>query len=413
MQLDDIKESALMALDTLRANKLRSALTILGVSVGVVTVIFMVSIIQGLNKAFADQIESLGSNTIFVAKFEPSFGRPPGPEEIHRKELTIEDAEALRQEAPSVVGVSPVHRMIAATVRYQDKQTDTPILFGVTPHYEFVQSQFVANGRFIIDGDMRDRSNICVLGVDVLRALFPYEDPLDKEVRIGGNPYRVVGVMEPLGNFFGQSRDNSIFVPLSTFNKYNPDPPFPEFVFFIIVRPRSRAEVKSAIDEITDILRRRRRVTPGAPNNFGISSQDSLLDVYNQLTGATALVLTSISFVALMIGGIGVMNIMLVSVTERTKEIGIRKAVGATKLNILSQFLIEAVVLTAIGGIAGLIVGEIASLLMNKYSPLPAYVPMWAIGVGVGISAAVGIIFGLWPAWKAARLDPIEALRWE
>jgi putative ABC transport system permease protein len=223
----------------------------------------------------------------------------------------------------------------------------------------------------------------------------------------------VIGVMEPLGNFFGQSRDNSIFMPITTFDKYYPDRPFPEVVFFIIVRPQSRAQVKSAIDEMTDILRRRRRVPPNMPNNFGISSQDSLLDVYNQLTGATALVLTAISFVALMIGGIGVMNIMLVSVTERTKEIGIRKAVGATKINILSQFLIEAVVLTAIGGLFGLIVGEIASLLMNRYSPLPAFVPLWAIAMGIGISAAVGIIFGLWPAWKAARLDPIEALRWE
>ena len=413
MTFDDIKESAFMAFDTLRANKLRSTLTILGVSVGVVTVIFMVSIIQGLNKAFADQIESLGSNTIFVSKFAPSFGRPPGPEEIHRKDLTMEDAEALRTEAPSIVGVSPVHRMIASTIRYQDKQTDTPILFGVTPYYEFVQTQYVASGRFVNEIDMQDRSNIVIIGVDVKQALFPYEDPLDKEVRINGNPFRIVGVMEPLGNFFGQSRDNSIFIPITTFNKYYPDRPFPEVVFFVIVRPRSRAFVKSSIDEITDILRRRRRVPVGAPDNFGISSQDSLLDVYNQLTGATALVLTSISFVALMIGGIGVMNIMLVSVTERTKEIGVRKAVGATRLNILTQFLIEAVVLTAIGGFAGLAVGEVASLLMNKYSPLPAYVPLWAIGVGVGISAAVGIIFGLWPAWKAARLNPIDALRWE
>ena len=413
MRLDDIKESALMAFDTLRANKLRSALTILGVSVGVVTVIFMVSIIQGLNKAFADQIESLGSNTIFVSKFAPSFGRPPGPEEIHRKDLTMDDAEAFRTEAPSIVGVSPIRRMLASTVRYQDKQTDTPIMFGVTPYYEFVQSQYVATGRFVNDIDIQDRSNVVIIGVDVKQALFPYEDPVDKEVRIEGNPYRVIGVMEPLGNFFGQSRDNSIFIPITTFEKYYPDRPFPEVVFFVIVRPRSRAFVKSGMDEIRDILRRRRRVPAGAPDNFGISSQDSLLDVYNQLTGATALVLTSISFVALMIGGIGVMNIMLVSVTERTKEIGVRKAVGATRLNILSQFLIEAVVLTAIGGLAGLVVGEVASLLMNRYSPLPAYVPLWAIAVGVGISAAVGIIFGLWPAWKAARLDPIEALRWE
>lgn len=413
MRLDDVKESALMAFDTLRANKLRSSLTILGVSVGVITVIFMVSIIQGLNKAFADQVESLGSNTIFVSKFEPGFGRPPGPEEIHRKDLTMEDAEALRREAPSIAGVSPIHRMIAVTARYQDKQTDTPILFGVTPYYEFVHTQYVARGRFIKDLDMDNRDNVVIIGVDVARALFPYEDPLQKEVRINGNPYHVIGVMEPLGNFFGQSRDNSLFIPVTTFDKYYPDLPFPGVVFFIIVRPQSRAYVKSAIDEITQILRRRRRVPLDAPNNFGISSQDSLLDIYNQLTGATALVLTAISFVALMIGGIGVMNIMLVSVTERTKEIGVRKAVGATRLNILAQFLIEAVVLTAIGGLAGLGVGELLAFLINKYSPLPAYVPFWAIGVGIGISAAVGIVFGLWPAWKAARLDPIEALRWE
>jgi putative ABC transport system permease protein len=325
----------------------------------------------------------------------------------------MDDAEALRTEASSIAGVSPIHRLIAATVRYQDKQTDTPILFGVTPYYEFVQTQYVGSGRFVSDVDMQDRSNVVILGVDVKQALFPYEDPIDKEVRIEGSPFRVIGIMEPLGNFFGQSRDNSIFIPITTYDKYYPDRPFPESVFFVIVRPVSRAYVKSAMDEITDILRRRRRVPAGEPDNFGISSQDSLLDVYNQLTGATALVLTSISFVALMIGGIGVMNIMLVSVTERTKEIGVRKAVGATRLNILSQFLIEAVVLTAIGGFAGLAVGEIASLLMNRYSPLPAYVPLWAIGIGVGISAAVGIIFGLWPAWKAARLNPIDALRWE
>ena len=413
MRLDDIKESALMAFDTLRANKLRSSLTILGVSVGVITVIFMVSIIQGLNKAFADQVESLGSNTIFISKFNPSFGRPPGPEEIHRKDLTMDDADALRREAPSVAGVSPIHRMLAVTAHYQDKQTDTPILLGVTPYYEFVQTAYAARGRFISDFDMESRVNVCVIGVDVVHALFPYEDPIDKDIRINGNPFHVVGVMEPLGSFFGQSRDNSIFIPVSTFDKYYAEGPFPQVVFFIIIRPQSRAYVKSAMDEITDILRRRRRVPMDAPNDFGITSQDSLLDIYNQLTGATALVLTAISFVALMIGGIGVMNIMLVSVTERTKEIGVRKAVGATRLNILSQFLIEAVVLTAIGGLAGLVIGELFAFLINKYSPLPAYVPIWAIAVGIGISAGVGIVFGLWPAWKAARLDPIEALRWE
>jgi putative ABC transport system permease protein len=260
---------------------------------------------------------------------------------------------------------------------------------------------------------MRERTNVCVLAKDVVNALFPSEEPIGRELKINGTPFHVIGVMEPLGNFFGQSRDNSVLIPLTTFDKYYPDYSAPGSFFAIIVRPRSRAYVKSAVDEVTDILRRRRRVPPGQPDNFGISTQDSLLDIYNQLTGATALVLTAISFVALMIGGIGVMNIMLVSVTERTKEIGIRKAVGATRLNILAQFLIEAVALTAIGGLIGLAIGEIASLLMNKYSPLPAFVPFWAIAVGIGISAMVGIIFGLWPAWKAARLDPIEALRYE
>jgi len=413
MNFIDVRESAFMAIDTVRTNKLRSALTILGVSVGVVTVVFMVGIIQGLNKAFAAQIESLGSNTIWATKFDPSIGHQPTSEEIHRKELTIEDANAIRREAPSVAGVSPFYRKINETARYGDKQSDTPILIGVTPYHEFTTSSFVGRGRYISELDVEQRTNVAVLGQDLVKALFPGEDPMDKEFKIAGRVFRIVGVMEPLGSILGQSRDNTIYIPITTFEKYYPDIQFPDIISAIIVRPISRAYVKSAMDEMTDILRRQRRVPPGAPNNFGMSSQDALMDIYNQLTGATYLVLTAISFVALMIGGIGVMNIMLVSVTERTREIGLRKAVGATRTNILSQFLIEAVVLTAIGGILGLAVGELLSVLVNKYSPLPAYVPPWAIVVGVGISAGVGIVFGLWPAWKAARLDPIESLRWE
>jgi putative ABC transport system permease protein len=413
MTFDDVKQSALLALDTVRSNKLRSGLTIIGVTVGVITLIFMVSIIQGLNRSFASQVESLGSNTIFVSKFDPSFGRPPGQEERQRKEITLEDADALEREAPSIVGVSPIRRKISTVINYEGNQSDTPILLGVMPQYEFVHSQYVGRGRFIGDIDIQERTNVCVIGVDVEKALFPYRDAVGKDVKIGGYPFRVIGVMESLGNFFGQSRDNTIFIPLATFDKYYKDYPIPEVVFFIVLRPKSRAFVQSAMEEIKDILRRRRGVKAGEKDNFGVSSQDSLLDIYNQLTSATYLVLTAVSAVALMIGGIGVMNIMLVSVTERTKEIGIRKAVGATRRNILSQFLIEAVVLTGIGGIIGLCIGEIASLLMNTFSPLPAFVPFWAVLVGIGVSAAVGIIFGMWPAWKAARLDPIEALRYE
>jgi len=413
MRVDDLKESAKMALETVREHKLRSMLTILGVTVGVVTVLSMVSIIQGLDRSFAQQLESLGSNTIFISKFNPSFGRPPKAEELHRKELTLEDADAIRNESRSIVGVSPLQRKLAESVRYKDKQTDTPVLIGVTPYYEFTHSQFVDRGRFITDTDIKERSNIVILGRDVVKALFEFEDPIDKEIKIGGLPFHVVGVMESLGSFFGQSRDNSVFVPITSYQKYYPEINPPETVFVIIVRPKTRADVRNAMDEVRDILRRRRQLSFGEPDNFGISSQDALLDVYNQLTGATYLVLTAISAVALMIGGIGVMNIMLVSVTERTKEIGIRKAVGATKISIMSQFLIEAVVLTGIGGLAGLFIGEGLSLLINTYSPLPAFIPFWAILMGILVSTGVGLVFGLYPAWKAANLDPIDALRYE
>ncbi len=413
MNWDEIKESATMAIDTLWTNKIRSGLTILGVLVGVVTIMFMVSIIQGLNRSFAKQLEGIGSNIIYTVKFDPSFGRQPTQEERMREDLTIADADALRGELKDIVGVSPLERLIAETVVYKDKQTDTPILIGVTQYYEEVHTQYVAEGRFITETDLRERTNVVVLGKDVVKALFPNEEPLGKEIKIGGRVFRTIGVMSDLGSVFGQSRDNSVFIPLTTFQKYWRDIPFPQMMTTIIVRPTDRSKVSATMDEMRDILRRRRGVKTDEKDNFFVSSQDSLLDIYNQLTGATYLVLTAISAVALMIGGIGVMNIMLVSVTERTKEIGIRKAVGATERDILMQFLIEAVVLTGIGGACGLVIGEAASLLMNRFSPLPAFVPWWAIVVGLGVSVAVGVVFGLYPAWKAARLNPIDALSFE
>src|SRR5256712_4667017 len=266
MNIADITESAYMAVDTVRTNKLRSALTILGVMVGVVTVVFMVSIIQGLNKAFAAQIESLGSNTIWATKFDPSIGHQPTSEEIHRKELTLADADAIRREAPSIVGVSPFYRKINETARYKDKQSDTPILIGVTSYHEFTVSSYVARGRYVTDLDVEQRDNVCVLGQDLVKALFVTEDPLEKELKIAGHPFRVVGVMEPLGSILGQSRDNSVYIPITTFQKYYPEIEFPDIISAIIVRPVSRAYVKSAIDEMTDILRRRRQVPRGAPN---------------------------------------------------------------------------------------------------------------------------------------------------
>ena len=413
MTKDAIRESATIALSTVRESKLRSGLTILGVTVGVVTVMFMVSIIQGLNRSFARQLESIGTNIVYAVKFDPSFGRTPTQEERMRADLTIADADALRSELGNVIGVSPIQRTLAETVRYKERQSDTPILIGVTPYYEEVHSQYVGRGRFLTELDLTERTSVAVVGKDLERALFPNEDPIGKDIKIGGRIFHVVGVMGDLGTIFGQSRDNSVFIPLTTFQKYWRDVPYPMMVFSIIVRPYDRSHVRPVMDEMRDILRRRRGVNAGQSDNFFISSQDSLLEIYNQLTGATYLVLTAISAVALMIGGIGVMNIMLVSVTERTKEIGIRKAVGATQTVILSQFLIEAVVLTGIGGVLGLAIGEVASFLVNRYSPLPAYVPLWTIFVGFGVSFLVGVVFGLYPAWKAARLDPILALSYE
>src|SRR5437763_160989 len=221
MSFDDIKESAAMAVATVRANKLRSSLTILGVAIGVVTLTFMVSIIQGLNKAFAEQIESLGSNTIFVSKFDPSFGRPPNDEELHRKEITQEDADAIRTEAANAVeSVAPIRRKIASDLRYADKETDTPILFGVTPDYEYTISQYVGRGRFVTETDLIGREDVAVLAQDGVRALFPCEGPLGKEIKIDGRPPRVVRVLEPLGNFFGQSRANSGFIPLARLDQH-------------------------------------------------------------------------------------------------------------------------------------------------------------------------------------------------
>lgn len=413
MSRDDLSEAARLAIDTVRENTLRSGLTILGMAVGVLTVMFMVSIIQGLNRSFAQQLEAIGTNIIYSVKFDPSFGRQPTQEERMREDLNIQDADALRAELSDIVGVSPIQRTLAETVRYKDKQSETPILIGATPSYEDVHSQYVGQGRFLTENDLKERSDIAVIGKDVVKALFQNTDPIGTQIRIGGRIFRVVGVMGDLGTIFGQSRDNSVFIPLTTFQKYWREIPYPMMVFTIVVRPSDRTHVRSVMESMRDVLRRRRGVAAGAPDNFFTGSQDSLLDIYNQLTGATYLVLTAISAVALMIGGIGVMNIMLVSVTERTKEIGIRKAVGATRLDILLQFLIEALILTGIGGLIGLLLGETASLLMNWLSPLPAYVPLWTIVAGVGISGAVGVIFGLYPAWKASGMNPVDALSYE
>ena len=409
----DIGESLRMALYTLGANKLRSFLTTLGVIIGVMTVIGMVSIIQGLNRSFTDQIESLGSNTIFISKFDPTLNRRRTEEEKQRKELTYDDAMAIESGSPSIAAVSPEKRKAPVTVVYENRSTDSPELQGVIPSYEQTRVAYNSEGRFITTADADHHSNICVIGSDVVEALFPYEDPLGKEIRVEGQTFQVVGIREKQGSFFGQSRDNIVLIPFTTFQKYYPDDNAPGVYFVIIVRPRGHSDVQMAVEEMTETLRRRRQLKVGQKNNFGISTQDSLIDIYNQLTGATEIVLTVISGIALAIGGIGVMNIMLVSVTERTREIGIRKAIGARRKDIMRQFLFEAMALTGVGGAIGIASGALISFLVNRYSTLPAYVPLWAVGMGLGVSVMIGLFFGLYPAFKASSLDPIIALHYE
>jgi putative ABC transport system permease protein len=247
-----------------------------------------------------------------------------------------------------------------------------------------------------------------------VEALFPILDPIGRDILIDGRKFRVIGVLERLGDFFGQSRDVQVLIPVTTFIKYYPiERLLPDMFYFIVVRPKSRADVDSAIADIREILRRRRQLSPKAKDNFGISSQDSLLNLYSQLTGATALVLTAISGISLFIGGIGVMNIMLVAVVERTREIGIRKAIGARRRDILQQFLLEAIILTGMGGGMGVALGYLIAQAVNRFSPLPATVPIWAAAAGLGVSILVGLVSGIYPAWRAARLDPVEALRYE
>jgi putative ABC transport system permease protein len=406
-------EIILLTINTIVANKLRAFLTTLGVIVGVATVIAMVSIIQGLDRAFSSQVESLGSNTIFVSKFDPGFGRRRTDEERQRKDLTLADGLAL-QASPAVTSVSPEYRKQTIKLRYADRSSDTMQLAGVTLGYELTRSNYIAEGRFFTDFEIDHRNEVCVLSADVVEALFPILDPIGRDILIDGRKFRVIGVLERLGDFFGQSRDVQVLIPVTTFIKYYPiERLLPDMFYFIVVRPKSRADVDSAIADIREILRRRRQLSPKAKDNFGISSQDSLLNLYSQLTGATALVLTAISGISLFIGGIGVMNIMLVAVVERTREIGIRKAIGARRRDILQQFLLEAVILTGMGGGMGVTLGYLIAEAVNRFSPLPATVPIWAAAAGLGVSILVGLVSGIYPAWRAARLDPVEALRYE
>jgi putative ABC transport system permease protein len=416
MNLFEIKEGMLMAWASLKSNKMRSFLTILGVLIGVTAVIGMVSIIQGLNNSMAKQIESLGSNVIYVTKF--NIGIRLGnisEEERKRKEITFEDAIAVREYCPSISEVSPQNMGPGSHIAKFGKEEDTRFeLIGVLPEYEVVNNNFVKEGRFFTDSDINYRAEVVVLGPDVNEKLFPYIDPIGKEILLGGatfspKKFTVIGVMEKRPNLLGGSMNNFILLPYWTFMKLYPQ----EKGLLLIARPKSPDLISKAIDEITELMRRRRALPPDKPNDFAVSTQDDLMNVYHQITTGVYLAMVVISSIGLLVGGVGVMNIMLVSVTERTREIGIRKAIGAKKRDIVWQFLIEAMTLSGTGGILGIVVGVVLSQLIALTTPLPASISLPWVIIGFSVAVSVGLIFGIYPAYRAAKVDPIISLRYE
>ncbi len=417
----NIRENAQMALTTLRENKMRSFLTVLGVVIGITAVLSVVSILVGVDGDVNAYLSDYGSETLFIFRFDPGIhtGRL-SPDERARKPLTLEDAEAIGQLCPAVKavtaslyprwtdegpGTGPV------TARYLSKEVSGIDYNGTLSSNEEVFNSRPKIGRFFSDAENMHRADVAVIGPDIAKTLYPDMDPLGKPIQINGVSYEVVGVLEPRKGQLvkDQSADKAVMVPYRTYHKHLPQDD--ENMIGAVAYPGRMSEAE---DQIRGVLRRRRNVPYSKPDNFGISSAQQIANEFRQITASVATLIFAISSIGLLVGGVGVMNIMLMSVTQRTREIGVRKAIGARRRDVIWQFLTEAMVLTGAGGVIGVMLGGGISLLINLAVPsLPSSIPLWAIMLAVGVSMAVGLVFGMYPAIKAARLDPVEALRYE
>ncbi len=404
-----LNESLRMALSSLATHKLRAGLTVLGIIIGITTVVAMVSLVQGLNRSMAQQIKSLGTSVIYVRKFEPGLIMGEMPESLrHREDFEVSDADAIDRLCPSVAAAVPL-TYTGGTFKYRDRETKSNYAIGTFPAYLEIQELAISEGRCFTEEEMTHRADVCVMGQDLLEALFPHSSAVGRWVSFGGRRFLVVGELEKRGKFLGQSLDDYAIVPYSTLQKRFG----PNLETYINARPVSVEDTDNAIDEIKEVLRRRRGILPHKSEDFAVFTEDALMDLYHKITGTFYVVMIAISSIALMVGGIGVTNIMFVSVTERTREIGVRMAVGANRKDVLLQFVIEAVVLTATGGVIGIGIGTGVGWLVEKLVHIPSAAPLWALLLGLGFSSAIGLFFGIYPAVKASRLDPVDALRYE